>query len=168
MTESQITQKSSSRQQKMSKLSKLAFGLGHVLNDLCGNCWFSYILIYMTKVVGLSNGQAGLILLIGQFADGLFTPFVGYGCDRTKLKIYGKRKFWHLIGSTCVTISFPFIFNLIVTGHDGVSSSFKMAYYAAFVIIFQFGWGAGQISHLSLIPTIIKKPSENVELNAIR
>jgi len=152
---------------KLTRLEKLAYGCGHILNDLCANCWFSYVLIFMTKVVNLSNAEAGLILLIGQAADALFMPFTGYACDNTKLRCYGKRKFWNLIGTLCVLLSFPFVFSLSLAGRDS-SSTVKVSYYAVFVVIFQFGWGASQISHLSLIPVISKKWSDTVELNSIR
>ena len=146
---------------------KICYGVGHVFNDLCANCWFSYLLIYMTKVVGLSDSNAGLILLVGQIADAIFTPFIGYGCDRTTFKYYGRRKLWHLIGSICVITSFPFIFNLCIKC-EHVKSVLQVLYYGGFVIVFQFGWAATQISHLSLIPEIARKVSERVELNAIR
>ena len=148
-------------------LQKFSFGVGHIFNDLCANCWFSYLLIYMTKVISLSNGYAGLILLIGQVADAIFTPFIGYGCDKTNFRLYGKRKLWHLIGTLCVLLSFPFIFNKCVNCESG-STTALVLYYAAFVVVFQFGWAAVQISHLSLIPEIANKISQKVELNAIR
>lgn len=146
---------------------KVFYGVGHILNDLCANCWFSYVLIYMTKIAGLSESNAGLVLLIGQLADALFTLIIGYSCDKTKITWYGKRKFWHGIGTICVLISFPFVFNLCINCSNS-SAMIKLAYYSAFVIAFQFGWAATQIAHLSLIPDITSKESQRVELNAIR
>lgn len=41
----------------------------------------------------------GYLLLIGQIADALSTPFVGYESDRLSgFCNYGKRKSWHLLG----------------------------------------------------------------------
>ncbi|XP_057310021.1 major facilitator superfamily domain-containing protein 12-like [Hydractinia symbiolongicarpus] len=149
------------------RTQKIFYGVGHILNDLCANCWFSYVLIYMTKLAGLSERNAGLVLLIGQVADALFTLIIGYSCDKTKITWYGKRKLWHGIGTTCVLISFPFVFNLCI-GCSNSSATVKLVYYSAFVIVFQFGWAATQIAHLSLIPDITSKESQRVELNAIR
>ncbi|XP_057293344.1 major facilitator superfamily domain-containing protein 12-like isoform X2 [Hydractinia symbiolongicarpus] len=146
---------------------KIFYGVGHVLNDLCANCWFSYMLVYMSKVAGLTESTAGLLMLIGQIADGLSTLIVGYGCDRTRIRWYGKRKLWHGIGTICVLISFPFIFNSCLPCSES-SEVIKLMYYSAFVILFQFGWAATQIGHLSLIPEISKKESQRVELNSIR
>lgn len=149
------------------RTQKIFYGVGHILNDLCANCWFSYVLIYMTKLAGLSERNAGLVLLIGQVADALFTLIIGYSCDKTKITWYGKRKLWHGIGTICVLISFPFVFNLCISCSSS-SATVKLVYYSAFVIVFQFGWAATQIAHLSLIPDITFKESQRVELNAIR
>ncbi len=156
-----------SEQLRLPFLQKIFYGIGHVFNDLCANCWFSYLILYMTKVVSLSNAHAGLVLLIGQVADAIFTPFIGYGCDKTNVKCYGRRKLWHLIGSICVLLSFPFIFNLCLDC-ENASTAKLVAYYSGFVVVFQFGWASVQISHLSLIPEIARKISEKIELNAIR
>ncbi|PKU30726.1 major facilitator superfamily hypothetical protein [Limosa lapponica baueri] len=41
-------------------------------------------------------------------------------------------------------------------------------YYLPFIVIFQFGWAATQISHLSLIPELVTSDHEKVELTAFR
>ncbi|KAF7657202.1 hypothetical protein LDENG_00030570 [Lucifuga dentata] len=74
--------------------------------------WFTYLLVYSHFVLGLQSTYAGVMLLIGQIADGVCTPLVGYGSDRTPGFFgYGKRKTWHLLGAICVLVTFPFIFN---------------------------------------------------------
>lgn len=80
---------------------KLAYGIGHILNDVCASIWFTYLLVYFEKVLLFSATNAGLVLLIGQVADALATPFVGLHSDIEDdfwLCRYGKRKTWHLIG----------------------------------------------------------------------
>lgn len=150
---------------------KFGYGVGHVLNDLCSAMWFTYLLIYFHHVLLFDNSLAGVVLLIGQVADGLSTPFVGREADRTDdlpfCTRYGRRKSWHLFGTFCTVSAFPFIF----LGCFGCGSSDEWAqviYYAPFVIIFQFGWAATQISHLALIPSITQDPNDRTELNAIR
>lgn len=41
-------------------------------------------------------------------------------------------------------------------------------YYGPFIVIFQFGWAATQIAHLSLIPELVTSDHEKVELTALR
>ena len=89
--------------------------LGHVLNDMCASMWFTYLLLYFNKVLEFSNIYSGILMLIGQLADGFSTVFVGIFADKG-IDLYlcnklGQRKAWHLIGVVCVMASFPFIFS---------------------------------------------------------
>lgn len=150
---------------KLPVSQKFCYGVGHILNDLAANAWFSYLIIYLTKVARLSNSHTGLVAMLGQVTDGICTPITAILNDKTVCR-YGRRKIWHLIGTICVSITFPLLFTHLLG--DGVSASLKLAYYISIAAVFQFGWGCVQISHLSLIPEIAIRESEKVELNAIR
>ena len=108
-------------------------------------------------------------MLLGQIADAISTIFIGFESDRTEHGLcgYGRRKSWHLVGVISVLISFPFMFNLCITC-ENTEQWALFYYYAPFVVIFQFGWAATQISHLSLIPQLTSSKNERVALNAIR
>lgn len=149
---------------------KLAYGVGHVLNDICASMWFTYLLVYFHLVLGFNATLAGIVLLIGQVADALATPFVGFQSDKNDdfwLCKYGRRKTWHLLGTICVLLTFPFIFSPCV-GCNSADQWAQLIYYAAFVVIFQFGWAAVQISHLALVPELTPTEHERTELIAIR
>ncbi|XP_028176339.1 major facilitator superfamily domain-containing protein 12-like isoform X1 [Ostrinia furnacalis] len=149
---------------------QLGYGIGHILNDVCASLWFTYFLVFFHLVLEFSASQAGNLMLIGQIVDAVSTPFVGYHSDRTDNAIsarYGKRKLWHLFGTACVLASFPFIFSQCI----GCSMTHKWAqmfYFAAFILIFQIGWAAVQISHLSLIPELAHDDHTRSHLTAVR
>lgn len=149
---------------------QLGYGIGHVLNDVCASLWFTYFLVYFHLVLEFTASQSGTLMLIGQVMDAVSTPFVGYHSDHTDNHIslkYGRRKLWHLFGTFCVLASFPFIFSECI----GCTSTHKWAqmyYYASFIIIFQIGWAAVQISHLSLIPELSEDDHTRTHLTAIR
>lgn len=105
-----FTKGKASKKDRLPSSQRFCYSVGHVLNDLAGNAWFSYLLVFLTKVAGLTNANAGYVLLISQVFEGACTPVAGILCDKTVCK-YGRRKSWHLLGTACVTISFPFIFN---------------------------------------------------------
>ena len=151
----------------MPAFERLCYGVGHVLNDLCASMWFSHLLVFYQKVVQVSATEAGLMLLIGQIVDGLATPIVGIESDRTNKFTYGGRKVWHLGGVIAVALTFSFIFNLCI-GCENPSHWSLFVYYVPFIIIFQTGWAAVQISHLSLIPELAANSDEKVVLNALR
>lgn len=149
---------------------RACYSIGHVYNDLCASMWFTYTLLYYNLVLGFSTSEAGLLVLIGQVADAISTPFIGLASDRRNsmgICRYGRRKIWHLIGTVCVSISFPFLF-IHCLGCEDTAYSMQMIYYASFIIVFQFGWAAVQVSHLSLIPDLTKNPNEKTELSAYR
>ncbi|KFV78722.1 Major facilitator superfamily domain-containing protein 12, partial [Struthio camelus australis] len=73
-----------------------------------------------------------------------------------------------LLGTTCVLLSFPFIFNPCLGCKENTPQWAAFIYYLPFIIIFQFGWAATQISHLSLIPELVTNDHEKVELTAFR
>ena len=53
-------------QNELSLVKKFSYGVGHVLNDLTASMWFSYLLIYLHRVIGFGNSMAGYIMLIGE------------------------------------------------------------------------------------------------------
>lgn len=152
----------------LSLKTRLFYSFGHVYNDLCASVWFSYTLLYFK--LNFDDYTAGLLLLLGQVADAISTPIIGYASDkdyRYFICKYGRRKIWHLIGTLCVTLSFPFIFNACFVC-DESGFWIKFAYYASFIALFQFGWAAVQVSHVSLITDLATVSAQRVELNAYR
>lgn len=71
-------------QDRLSLGKKLSYGVGHVLNDLSASMWFSYLLIYLHRVVYFKNSLSGYMMLLGQVADAISTAFVGFESDRTQ------------------------------------------------------------------------------------
>ncbi len=99
------------------------------------------------------------------------TLFVGYFSDKNDCASictrYGKRKSWHAVGTACVLISFPFIW-IHCLGCSDDQFKVQAVYYSAFVVVFQFGWAATQISHLSIIPDLSPLTSERGALTSLR
>ncbi|XP_033328788.2 major facilitator superfamily domain-containing protein 12 isoform X2 [Megalopta genalis] len=156
--------------QRLQLSVKLSYGIGHILNDVCASMWFTYLLVFFHLVLGFNAMLAGVILLIGQIADAIATPFIGFhsdSYDKFWFCKYGRRKTWHLIGTLCILLAFPFVFSPCI-GCETSDKWAQLIYYAAFVVIFQFGWAAVQISHLSLVPELTPTECERTELIAIR
>lgn len=88
-------------EKKLSNRVLISYGFGHMSNDLTSSMWFSYLLVFFHYVLNFSSSSSGILLLIGQLADGLATPVVGILSDKGAgywLCRYGHRKTWHLIG----------------------------------------------------------------------
>ncbi|CAL8256409.1 unnamed protein product [Merluccius merluccius] len=135
---------------------RLCYAVGHLLNDLCASLWFSYLLLYYHSVLGMRSTYAGVLLLIGQVADGVCTLLIGCEADRTTgFRKYGKRKTWHLIVRVLRAPPAP-------PSGRGWSTS------PPFILLFQFGWAAVQVTHLALIPDLVAGEAAQVELTAYR
>eukprot|EP00756_Hemistasia_phaeocysticola_P006907 Hpha_TRINITY_DN14045_c0_g1::TRINITY_DN14045_c0_g1_i1::g.44122::m.44122 len=156
---------------------KMAFGCGHILNDLCAAAWFSYMIIFFEKVACLSNSLSGALVLIGQVVDAITTPIVGIYCDKSAAKaepdvrggtVLGRLP-WHMAGSILVLLSFPYLFIEDAQFTLGSQTKWVFLWYAAWVSLFQIGWATTQISHLAMIPDLTGGcPERRTSLNAIR
>ena len=74
-----------SKKDRLSLTQRLSYSVGHVLNDLAGNAWFSYLLVFLTKVAELSNVNTGFVRLLGQVQfRGYLHAVAGVLCDKTK------------------------------------------------------------------------------------
>ena len=82
--------------ENVNMLTKLAYGTGHVLNDMCSSMYVTYGLLFWHSVLHLSTTMAAQLVLIGQFTDGIGGVLVGLLSDKDKdfwmYVHYGKRK----------------------------------------------------------------------------
>jgi hypothetical protein len=46
---------------------KAAYALGHVFNDITAAMWFSYTLLFLQLVIGMTPELSGAMLLIGEY-----------------------------------------------------------------------------------------------------
>ncbi|KAK3432469.1 hypothetical protein EUGRSUZ_E04336 [Eucalyptus grandis] len=140
------------------------YGAGHMLNDITSACWFTYLLLFLTDI-GLSPRDAAVVMLSGQVADGLATIFSGELIDR-----FGHFKVWHLAGSILVAISFSSVFGGCIPCNIFGSDSLTMETigYSVFAAIFNVGWAATQVSHMSMINCITLNSTSRVVLASCR
>lgn len=61
---------------RLNLTQRTAYGVGHVLNDICAAMWFSYTLLFFQVILGMPPALAGTMLLIGkvgcEFKNGIF------------------------------------------------------------------------------------------------
>lgn len=145
---------------------RLSFSVGHILNDILANAWYSYLLIFLTKVEGLPNAQAGYVLFVPQALDAVCVPALAVLCDRTVCR-YGRRKIWHLVGTMCVSVAFPFMFSRCIGCTDS-PFTVKVIYYIGLGVIVALGWGITQTAHLSLLNEITETSTERIDLISTR
>uniref|UniRef100_A0A7E4W2W1 Major facilitator superfamily domain-containing protein 12 n=1 Tax=Panagrellus redivivus TaxID=6233 RepID=A0A7E4W2W1_PANRE len=143
---------------EISRVKVFGFSLGHMFNDMCASMWFTYLMIYLEKVLKMRSWRAGTLMLIGQVTDGLATPLIGVISDSKLLPQavtrFGHRIPWHFVGFILVAVSFPFVFNSCLLCTSETSENWKLIYYTPLIMCFQIGWASMQVNHLALIPSL--------------
>ncbi|KAK2634759.1 hypothetical protein Ddye_029551 [Dipteronia dyeriana] len=140
------------------------YGTGHMLNDITAACWFTYLLLFLTDI-GLSPRAAAAVMLSGQIADAFATVFTGELIDR-----FGHFKIWHGAGSVLVAVSFSSVFGgcmpCTILGTSSVMV--ETISYCVFAAIFNVGWAATQVSHMSMVTCITLNSTSRVVLASCR
>nr|KAJ0196883.1 hypothetical protein LSAT_V11C700356160 [Lactuca sativa] len=157
-----VAGKGSSSTVALGRGSVFFYGVGHMLNDITAACWFTYLLVFMTDI-GLSPRNAAIVMLSGQIADGFTTIFAGELIDR-----FGHFKVWHAAGSILVAISFSSVFGgcvpCIIFGNE--STWLQTIGYSFFAAVFNVGWAATQVSHMSMVNCITLNSTSRVVLTS--
>ncbi|KAL3670186.1 hypothetical protein V7S43_004501 [Phytophthora oleae] len=158
---------------KWTPLRYLAYGVGHVLNDMCASTWFSYLLVFLLHAVGMSPVDSAVVMFCGQIADGIATPLVGVFSDKSSGMPWlglGRRKTWLAIGSLLVVLCFFFVFGACAPKwfSDAPSRMVMLVYYSAAASIFNVGWATVQVSHMAMVPELSDDDNVRCVLNSTR
>lgn len=104
------------------------------------------LLVFLTKVEGLSGTWAGIIIFIGKAWDAVTDPLMGILSDRTKSK-HGRRRLYFLLGAAPVLISWVMLWYSF-----GITSEVvKILYYAIAVIFFSTAFTVVMVPYNALL-----------------
>lgn len=142
---------------------KIAYGSG----DLASNCSYglvsSFILIYLTNVLGLNSAIIGTLMLVSKLLDGVTDIFFGAMIDRTKSRL-GKARPWMLYAQIGVSVCLFLVF-AIPDMSETMQYAYFFVFYTALNAIF---YTANGIAYSALTALITKNPNERVQLGSIR
>lgn len=142
---------------------KVAYGAG----DLASNCSYglvsSFLLLYLSDVLGLKTGIVGTLMLVSKLFDGVTDIFFGSMIDKTKSKL-GKARPWMLYGQIGVSLSLVFLFSIPNMGQVA-QYAFFFAFYTSLNALF---YTANNIAYSTLSALITYNPQERVQLGSIR
>jgi glycoside/pentoside/hexuronide:cation symporter, GPH family len=114
---------------RLSLRQKLGWAVGaHGTSTMIG-VLVTYLLNYMTDVLGIAAFMAGAIIFGARMYDLVTDPLMGYISDRTQSR-WGRRRPFLLLGSFVCFIAFVALFNV-----PNIDSETGMAIYAAFLLI---------------------------------
>ena len=84
--------------QPLSKRTLWGFGFGNIGFGLTSQIVSAYLVFYATVILGMSGASIGLLVSLGIIWDAISDPIMGYLSDMTRLKKYGRRHLYILIG----------------------------------------------------------------------
>ncbi len=82
----------------LNKKTLWGFGFGNLGFGLISQILSAYLVFYATVILGMSGASIGILVSIGIIWDALSDPIMGYLSDLTRLKKYGRRHLYMLIG----------------------------------------------------------------------
>jgi len=149
-----MTEKIKVKGDDMVPINFYAYSVGHTINDITVTLLSNYLLYWLTEMILLSNFEAGLISLFGLVADASLVLVTGILVDKYGSSTLGKKTTWFALGNILSLLGIVFLFRISPFHYYGFSSVYDIIYYSASVIIYSFGYGLTNISHISLIPSL--------------
>lgn len=142
---------------------KVAYGSG----DLASNCSYglvsSFLLLYLSDVMGLNTGIIGTLMLVSKIFDGVTDVFFGNMIDRTKSRL-GKARPWMLYAQIGVSLCLVLLFSIPNMGQTAQYAYF-FAFYTCLNAVF---YTANGVAYATLSALITNNAQERVQLGSIR
>ncbi|KAK2549627.1 Major facilitator superfamily domain-containing protein 12 [Acropora cervicornis] len=133
--------------------NRIACRTGDVLNNLTLSVWYSYALLFLQNVAGLSPTSVGILFFVSQIlmAVTLIVIYLGYDKQLWKLfTAYGIQKARHVVSSAGILFAWPFAFTPCLLCGDGRSNLALGMYYLIPVVLLSVCWELAELSFSSL------------------
>jgi GPH family glycoside/pentoside/hexuronide:cation symporter len=148
---------------RLSRWTKLSYGIGDVGFSLTSTIVGTYLLIFMTDVVGVPAGLAGIPLIIGRSWDWINDPLVGHISDRTRTR-WGRRRPFLLFGA----LPFALAFAVLWWRPPWESMAAVIAYYAVAYVFFEAAATFVYMPYFALTPELTSDYDERTSLTTYR
>lgn len=89
---------------------RFAWGLGSLGTIAYLNVVTALVLVYLTTVMKIEPGVAGLLVFVARLFDALSDPVMGWLTDRTRTR-WGRRRPYLLLGAFVCAVSLPLVYS---------------------------------------------------------
>jgi Na+/melibiose symporter-like transporter len=142
--------------------TQLGYALGSIGTAAFGTVPGLLLLYYLTDVLGVAAGIAGLVVFAPKAWDVWLNPWVGNRSDRTESR-WGPRRPWMLAGG----IALPPLFVLVFAG-PGAPPGLAAAWVAAAFLLAATAYGFFQVPYVAQPAEITDDPDERATLMSWR
>jgi glycoside/pentoside/hexuronide:cation symporter, GPH family len=143
--------------------TKFIYGLGDWGASAASTTRNIFWFVFLTNVVGLNAGMAGVVVLIGRIWDSINDPLIGTLSDRLHSR-WGRRRPFLLFGS----IPFAFSFFLMFVVPPFESAGALVVYYSLVFLLFDTMYTVVNVPYLALVPEMTEGYDERSSLTGWR
>lgn len=144
-------------------LGKISYACG----DIYGGGSFLIVglllLVYLTKVEGLSGVWAGAIIFIGKAWDAVTDPIMGILSDKTRSK-HGRRRFYFLLGAVPVFISWVMLWYSFGISNEAA----KIFYYVLAFMLFSTAFTVVMVPYNAILADMTNDYNKRSAFTAMR
>lgn len=149
-------------QQRLSALTKLAFGAGDLGPAIVAAINGFFLNAFLLDVAGLRPAAAGAIFLIVKIWDAVNDPLLGSLSDRTRTR-WGRRRPWLLFGA--LPFGLLFFLQWLV---PPMSDTVKFWYYLVVALLLDTAYTAVNVPYCALTPELTHDYDERTSLSSYR
>jgi GPH family glycoside/pentoside/hexuronide:cation symporter len=149
--------------QKLTLRQRLSYGVGDAGINLADTMVSLLFAMFLTDVVGLKPGLAGLAVFIGRTSDYLNDPIIGYLSDRTRSR-WGRRRPFLLFGALPFVLVYALLWWI-----PPISSQIGLAiYYGVAFVLYDTAATVIYMPYFALTPEITRNYDERTTLTSYR
>ena len=153
---------------KKERINKWYNKVGYGSGDMAGNVVYSFlssfIMIYLTNIVGLNAGIVGTLIAVSKLFDGLTDIFFGAMIDKTKSRL-GKARPWMLYAYIGCAVTL--IANFAIPTNMGKFAQYAW-FFIAYTLLNAVFFTANNIAYAALVALVTKNSKERVEMGSWR
>ena len=144
--------------------NKVGYGSGDMAGNVVYSFLSSFIMIYLTNIVGLNAGIVGTLIAVSKLFDGVTDIFFGAMIDKTKSRL-GKARPWMLYAYIGCAVTL--VANFAIPTNMGNFAQYAW-FFIAYTLLNEVFFTAHNIAYAALVALVTKNSKERVEMGSWR
>ena len=144
--------------------NKVGYGSGDMAGNVVYSFLSSFIMIYLTNIVGLNAGIVGTLIAVSKLFDGVTDIFFGAMIDKTRSRL-GKARPWMLYAYIGCAVTL--VANFAIPTNMGKFAQYAW-FFIAYTLLNAVFFTANNIAYAALVALVTKNSKERVEMGSWR